>query len=239
MAAILACTPDAVISHESAAALWHIRTYRPGEIHVSVPLGTSHELPGIVAHRRKALGPRDITRRDRIPVTTPILTLIDLATRIPPGPLEAAINEADKRDLISPPSLRKKLDHRPGQRGVGVLKAVLDRSTFMLTDSQLERSFLPIATRAGLARPQTQRQLNGFRVDFYWPGLGLVVETDGLRYHRTAEQQLRDRVRDQSHTAAGLTALRFTHWQVRHDAEQVERTLQAVAGRLAHQTQSG
>lgn len=102
MAAILACTPDAVLSHESAAALWRIRTYRPGEIHVSVPLGTSHELPGIVAHRRKALRPRDTTRRDHIPVTTTVLTLIDLATRIPAGPLEAAINEADKRDLISP-----------------------------------------------------------------------------------------------------------------------------------------
>ena len=36
----------------------------------------------------------------------------------------------------------------------------------------------------------------------------LVVETDGLRYHRTPAQQSRDRRRDQAHTAAGLTPLR-------------------------------
>jgi very-short-patch-repair endonuclease len=38
----------------------------------------------------------------------------------------------------------------------------------------------------------------------------LVVETDGLRYHRTAEEQTRDHLRDQAHTAAGLAGLRFT-----------------------------
>ena len=35
--------------------------------------------------------------------------------------------------------------------------------------------------RAGLAAPLTGRYVDGHRVDFYWPDLGLVVETDGLR----------------------------------------------------------
>jgi very-short-patch-repair endonuclease len=171
--------------------------------------------------------------RDRIPVTSPVLTLIDLATRIPAGPLEAAINEADKLDLVSPPSLRTELDRRRGQRGVRALKAILDRATFVLTESELERRFVPVAARAGLPRPETQRRIGGFRVDFYWPALRLVVETDGLRYHRTAEQQAKDLVRDQAHTAAGRTPLRFTHWQVRFDPGHVEQTLRTVAGRLA------
>jgi hypothetical protein len=125
------------------------------------------------------------------------------------------------------------LDARKGQRGTGPLGAILDRSTFVLTDTELERYFLPIAARAGLAPPLTQKHVNGFRVDFYWPDLGLVVETDGLRYHRTAEQQFKDRLRDQAHTAAGLTPLRFTHWQVRYDPAHIEGTLSAVAHRLA------
>ena len=77
--------------------------------------------------------------------------------------------------------------------------------------------------------------MNGFRVDFYWPDLGLVVETDGLRYHRTPARQARDRLRDQVHTAAGLTPLRFTHAQVRYEPKHVKRTLAAVGGRLAAQ----
>ena len=42
------------------------------------------------------------------------------------------------------------------------------------------------------------------------------------RYHRTAAQQTRDRLRDQAHSAAGLTPLRFTHAQVAYEAAHVK-----------------
>lgn len=74
--------------------------------------------------------------------------------------------------------------------------------------------------------------MNGFEVDFWFPDLGLLVETDGLTYHRTPAEQARDRLRDQVHTAAGLLPLRFTHAQVRYEPEHVERVLSAVAARL-------
>ena len=45
--------------------------------------------------------------------------------------------------------------------------------------------------------PQTQAWLDGYRVDFYWPELGLVVETDSLRYHRTPFKQASDKRRGQ------------------------------------------
>jgi very-short-patch-repair endonuclease len=73
---------------------------------------------------------------------------------------------------------------------------------------------------------------HGYKVDFYWPDLGLVVETDGLRNHRTPAKQARDRVRDQAHAAAGLTPLRFTHAQVAFEGSHVRDTLAAVARRL-------
>ena len=101
-----------------------------------------------------------------------------------------------------------------------------------MTDTELERRFLPIARRVGLPKPQTQGWVNGFKVDFYWPELGLVVETDGLRYHRTPAAQARDRVRDQTHTAAGLTPLRFTRAQVWFEPAYVQAVLQMVARRL-------
>ena len=91
---------------------------------------------------------------------------------------------------------------------------------------------LPIARRAGLGKPQTGVWLNGYKVDFYWPELGLVVETDGLRYHRTAAQQARDAERDQAHIAAGLTPLRFPTVQVVYEGRAVERVLRTVGERL-------
>ena len=116
---------------------------------------------------------------------------------------------------------------------------MLDRRTFQVTDSRLEQMFLPIVRQAGLPRPLTQQRVNGFRVDFHWPYLGLVVETDGLRYHRTPQQQSADRRRDQAHVAAGLTVLRFSHAQVKFEPGQVLRTLTTVARRLTTEHESG
>ncbi len=112
------------------------------------------------------------------------------------------------------------------------LRRILGRHVFLLSDSDLERWFLPIAAAAGLPVPRTQLHVNGFRVDFYWPDLRLVIETDGLRYHRTPAQQNRDRIRDQAHQAAGMVPLRFTHWQVRHEPDYVRKILRSVVARL-------
>jgi very-short-patch-repair endonuclease len=166
-------------------------------------------------------------------LTTPIRTLIDLATQLKPAELGAAVNAADKLDLIDPETLRAEIAKRDGVPGAARLRRLLNRSTFSLTDSELERRFIPLAKQAGLPKALTQRRLHGFRADFYWPDLGLVVETDGLRYHRTALQQARDRLRDQTFTAAGLTVVRFTHAQVRYRPRYVEATLRRVGGRLA------
>jgi very-short-patch-repair endonuclease len=233
MAAVLSCGPEAVLSHESAAALWQIRTEDRGHINVSVPAGVARRRPGIRVHRRVCFGTRDVTGLHGIPVTTPTCTLADLASRLSRDQLEAAINEADKRDLIDPDTLRAALAALGRRPGVRVLCQVLDRRTFTLTDSQLERRFVAIARRVGLPTPQTGARVNGFKVDFHWPSLGLVVETDGLRYHRTPAQQARDRLRDQVHTARGLTPLRFTHFQVAFEADHVEMVLAAVAAQCA------
>lgn len=231
MAAVLACGEQAVLSHDSAASLWSLRGEPNREIHVSVPRNADPKHAGIAVHRRSSVRGEDVALNANIPVTSPVRTLVDLGTRLPSYELEAAINEADKLDLIDPVALRAALDERRGQRGVRPLREILERGEFVVTDSELERRFLPIARRAGLPKPLTQQKVNGFRVDFHWPDLGLVVETDGLRYHRTPSQQTKDRVRDQAHVAAGLTPLRFTHWQVRYDPTHVERTLQAATRR--------
>jgi very-short-patch-repair endonuclease len=231
MAAVLACGPEAILSHDSAAALWGIRE-GADRVEVSVLSGAKRCPQGITVHRRPGLRQDDVTRSHGIPVTTPIRTLIDIAVRLDREPLEAAINEADKLDLCDPEALRSALDDAKGEPGVRTLRTVLDRRTFTLTDSELERRFLRIVHALGLPKPETGVRVNGFKVDFHWPDLGLVVETDGLRFHRTPAQQGRDRVRDQVNTAAGLTPLRFTRAQVMFDPGYVGDTLAAVVRRL-------
>ena len=232
MAAVLGCGPAAVLSHVSAAALWGIRPHANAIIEISRTTANPRRRPRVRVHRRTVLESDDLAVRDGIPVTAPIRTLIDLARVIGPGPLERAVNEADRLDFVDPSRLREALDHKQGQPGVGRLRALLDRRAFRLTDSELERRFLALVAESGLPPPLTQKHVNGFRVDFFWPVLGLVVETDGLRYHRTPAQQARDLIRDQAHAAAGLTPLRFTHAQVRFESAQVRETLASVVSRL-------
>ena len=234
MAAVLACGDGAVISHSSAAALWRIGTEQSGHVEVSLPSSSRRSHPGLRIHRRLSLNPpRDLTREYGIPVTTPVQTLIDMSLRLDRQGVERMINEADKYNLTHPPQLREALDARAGEPGAAKLRFILDRRTFRLTKEELERRFLPLARQAGLPTPLTGQFVNDFEVDFYWPDLGLVVETDGLRYHRTPAEQARDRLRDQAHTAAGLTPLRFTHEQVRYGPEHVLAVLRATANVLA------
>jgi Protein of unknown function (DUF559) len=178
------------------------------------------------------LRPHDGAERDGLPVTNPARTLLDLAMELTPVALERAVNEADKRDLIDPVSLREILDGHGGAPGVRALRLLLDRDTFLLSDSDLEILFRPLAAAASLPPPLAKQIVNGFEVDFHWPDLGLVVETDGLRYHRTASAQRHDRIRDQTHTAAGLHPLRFTHWQVKHERAYVIDVLHQTATQL-------
>jgi very-short-patch-repair endonuclease len=232
MAAVLTCGSRAVLSHGSAAMLWGLCRRSSGPIEVSVPFASPRRRPGIRVYRRPNLRPKDIDVHGEIPVTVPVLTLIDLARTLDDGLLERAINEADRLDLIDPEALAPALDDFPGRPGITRIREVLGRRTFRMTDSELERRFLPLVADVRLPVPLTRQHVNGFRVDFYWPDLRLVVETDGLRYHRTPAQQARDRLRDQTHLAAGFTPLRFTHWQVRYEAGYVCSTLLAVARRL-------
>jgi len=232
-AAVLSCGPHAVLSQRHAAALWGIQDRPAPPIEITVPLHVRRHRPEVTVFRR-SLPLTDWTHQRGIRVTTVQRTLLDLAQILSRRELEAAINAADKHDLIDPERLRQALGAYRGRRGVANLRTVLDRRTFVLTDSELERLFLPLTRRCGLPHPETGRRVNGFKVDFFWPNLGLVVETDGLRYHRTPAQQARDRLRDQAHAAAGLTPLRFTYEQVRYEPRYVQSTLAAVAKRLGH-----
>lgn len=232
MAAVLTCGEGAALSHRSAAALLGIGVEPPGLIDVSVRRRCELRRPGLRVRGRPTLVAADIFLFDDIPVTSAVRTLIDMAAELGPIATERAVNDADKRDLIDPEALRIALGDHAGEPGVRPLRKLLDRLTFRLSDSDLEIYFRPIAASAGLPSPFSKQWVNGFEVDFFWPELGLVVETDGLRYHRTPSAQKRGARRDRTHTLAGMTPLRFTHYEVRYESRHVRRDLSQAAAML-------
>jgi very-short-patch-repair endonuclease len=170
--------------------------------------------------------------RDDIPVTSPAQTLVDIATELDPVALERAVNDADKRDLVNPEALREGLPRFSGCPGILPLRHLLDKLFFQLSDSDLEIYFRRLVKAAALPMPLAKQRVNKVEVDFFWPDLGLVVETDGLRYHRTPSAQLRDARRDRAHVMAGMTPLRFTHYEVRYEPQRVRAALAATIAML-------
>ncbi len=238
-AATLACGPGSALDGESGLALWDVRSSEGKEIEVAVPGDGGRRRAGIRVRRLGGLADQ-ITEVDGIPVLSLPPLFVQLARRVKPGALEAAINEADKKDLIHVEQLRREIEALRGRRGVAALRRVIDRATFRYTDSDLERAMRPIYRAAGLGEPETQVWVNGKLVDFYWPELDFVIETDGGRFHRTAFQQANDRRRDQAHTLAGTAFLRFTHGQIRYERAYVKwavtkkaRDLRASSGALS------
>lgn len=231
MAAVLVCGGEgtAALSHASAAALLGIGPEGAGGIEVTRTSPGRIRVPGVRVHRRCALRPGWYGHCEGIPVATPVQTLIDLTARHEVRKVERMVNEADRLGLVRTDDLRAALDDHGGEAGVARLRQILDRRTFTYTRSELERAFLPLVREAGLPVPRTSVHLDGHEVDFWFPDLRLVVETDGLTYHRTPAQQAKDLVRDQDHGASGLATLRFSHAQIRYEPQRVVRTLRATA----------
>jgi very-short-patch-repair endonuclease len=232
MAAVLAGGEGAALSHRSAAALWEIGKEKSGQIDISVRRRCELRRPGLRLRGRPTMAATDIVIRDDIPVTSPVLTLLDLATELDAVPLERTVNDADKRGLVDPETLREDLTRYNGRPGVGPLRFLLDKLFFQLSDSDLEIYFRRLVKAARLPLPLSKQRVNRFEVDFFWPDLGLVVETDGLRYHRTPSAQTRDARRERAHIMAGMTPLRFTHYEVRYEPGRVQAALTKTMGLL-------
>ena len=143
---------------------------------------------GPPAHRMRSV---DVTVEDDIP--SPARSAPSSTSR--PGSRRAELEARDQRGRQARPDRPRVAASgarsiRAGQPGVaGSAHAARPRtpSPSPTPSSSVASCRLPGA--AGLPLPAAGRRVNGFKVDFYWPELGLVVETDGLRYHRTPAQQ--------------------------------------------------
>jgi very-short-patch-repair endonuclease len=207
MAAVLACGEGAVLSHGSAALLWGLPWPDSARVHVTVPTPGGRATRRLLVVRRASLELAEISRRHRIPVTSPSRTLIDLADERRRRPLERALDEAAylRLDLSG-------LRPVHGRRGSGLLAEVTTQHIpgSTRTRSHLEERFLAFSRRHRLPRPEVNARIEPHEVDFLWREQRAIVETDGHAAHGTRAAFERDRVKDAELTAAGWRVVRIT-----------------------------
>lgn len=230
VAALLACGNDAVLSHQTAGALWGIVDAATG-VDVVVSSGDPRGHAGIRVHRVRPLDAVDVRRHQRLPITSPARTLMDLAAVLGDRALERAVNEALVRRLTSEAELQATLRRLPGRRGVPLLRALLERSAGpALTRSEAEVRLLDLVRRGQLPRPETNVAVLGHEVDVLWRSQRLVVEIDGYAFHSSRAAFERDRARDAKLLASGWRVLRITWRQL---VDEPEAALVRIAGLLA------
>jgi very-short-patch-repair endonuclease len=224
-AALLAGGEGAVLSHRSAGANWLIIP-EPAIAEITVP-GQRRSRDRLVVHRSTTLLPRDVHHRAGLAVTSPLRTLLDLATVEPHASLERAVAEAQVLRLLDADAIRDVRGHPGAKR----LRAALDGSRDSNpTQSELERVMARLIREAGLPLPVIQMRIAGHRADLAWPGHRLIVEVDGWAAHGHRLAFERDRARDLAHTLAGWTVVRFTWRQVGERPLEVATKLAALLG---------
>jgi len=107
--------PDAVISHDSALALYDLSDRLPDQNHVTVPRTASRRRPGIRLHTKR-LNQKDVTRYEGLPVTTVLRTLADVAAGgLTDEQVRQAIQEAVRRGMVTHESLLRMAAARGGR----------------------------------------------------------------------------------------------------------------------------
>jgi very-short-patch-repair endonuclease len=187
MAAVLACGPDAALSHRSAAKLWGLIRY---DGPVEVTARTRRRRPGVIVHENKLMD-RDVTTHWGVRTTTAARTLTDLAGTLDPASLTRAVNAARINRHLS-------LDDLPARFGAQPKRPA--RSAF-------EDAFPKFCARHRLPQPEINAIVAGYEVDAYWPAKKLVVELDGEEFHQGFEA---DRLKDADLVEAGLRVVRVT-----------------------------
>lgn len=239
MAAVLACDPDAVLSHRSAAALWGIRKGHRQSIDVTAPNRRGRAPYCIDSHRDGSLTEIDRTMLRGIPCTTVPRTLLDLAAVLPIGELRKAISEAEVLRLLDHGAVRRLIKRSRGRRGVARLRMLLDEihPQTKRTRSDLEQLFLDMCVRAGLPEPEVNVRIDvGDRLlepDFLWRDAGLIVEADSRRYHDTDSAFQVDRKREQRLMIAGWQVARCTWEQVERHPRELAETIRTLLARMA------
>jgi very-short-patch-repair endonuclease len=234
MAAVLACEPEAVLSHRSAAALWGLREDHRPSIDVIAPNRRGRVPAGISAHRDGTLIAADRTSLHGIPCTNVQRTLLDLAAVLPVRELRKALSEAEVLRLLNHEAVRLLIKRSRGRRGVARLRMLLDdiHPETKQTRSEMERLFLRMCDRAGLPRPEVNVALDiggrQLRPDFLWRDAGLIVEADSRRYHDTDSAFQSDRRREQRLQLAGWRVSRCTWEQIEREPHALAETIRGL-----------
>ena len=194
MAAVKACGPEALLSHQSGAALCAIRQTSSPIIHVTTPGRASPR--GIRVHRVRQLHPDDAAVVDGVPVTSVARTLLDLADVLPASQLIRAIEQAERLQIFDLGAVNQLVTRSTGRRVRTLLRAIAAvEGEPPRVNSNWERDLLDFCDGHGIPRPELNVIVEGYEVDALWREKKVIVELDSYAFHRSLRAFENDRLK--------------------------------------------
>ncbi len=206
-AALLACGPNAALSHWSALNLWGLSTHWP--ILFDVLLFAGDRRPrGIRTHRAKGLTTRDRRKRNGLWVTSPARTLLDVAPNLTQRQLTRKANQARLNNDLTLPALQDVIHRFPLHPGARKLEAIIATGG-RPTRSYQEDDFPAFCKRHGLPAPEMDKLIAGRERDAVFEQAKLIVELDTWETHQDAQSFHDDRERDAQALETGYSTIRL------------------------------
>jgi very-short-patch-repair endonuclease len=194
-AAILYCAPRAMLSHRTAARVWKLPAPAYADVELTVVGRRVKPQPGLRLYTIAVIEAFELRRESGLPITSPSLTLLDLAGVVGEPDLARALNEARVQGLVNDGEIHATLRAHPNRRGARALRALLASEEAEFTvESEAERLCLKLMIKHRMP-DAAGAWIGPYRVDFLYDAERLIVEVDGYRYHRTRDRFLRDRRR--------------------------------------------
>jgi very-short-patch-repair endonuclease len=235
-AAVLGAGSGALASHRSAAFLHGMPRPEDDPVDIILPTRTRRaDLVGVLTHRPRDQRDLAPVRRHNIATVVIVRWLCDLGAVDPPS-VDPAVGHvlfaelATARDIAAAIAVHS----RRGRPGVPALRAAIANWTIdeKPVDSVLEPKMREALARARLPEAQFHAWIEGYEVDFWFPGTPVVLECDGWSTHgRNHAQFERDRRRDAELTAHGYITVRFTYRALTRRPDRVTEQIRAVLQR--------
>lgn len=124
LAAVLACGPDALLSHRSAGWVWGISKMSPAPFAVTTPIPRKSR-PPIDIHHSRVLTAEDRALEQGIPVTAVPRTLLDLAAREQFDRLQRILERSEELRLFDLGPVEELMERARGHRGRGPLRRAI------------------------------------------------------------------------------------------------------------------
>jgi very-short-patch-repair endonuclease len=236
--AVIACGPDAVISHRSAAFLLGISERSPRVIDLIASGKRSSSMDGIRVHEVPYPAKLEVVRAHGIPCTSVARTIVDLAGVHGEAQMRDVFARAAARKVLDLGAIEGVLDGGTRRRGAPCLRRVIAdwRPVVATTNygdvrSLFEAKLLPLIAAADLPMPQVNALVRTaeetFEVDLLWPAARFIVEADGRAHHGTDRAFERDRHRDRELLAADHHVLRVTWREAEREPAKILAVIRA------------